>query len=362
MSGGHVERLRIVLLRALGLGDFLTGIPAYRAVRRRFPDADITLAAPAWLRPLAELTGALDRLLPTGELQPVRWPFGTPPDLAVDLHGRGPESRRLLAALGPGRLIAFDPGEGAGSGDDGFGFGNGFRNGSSGLSGSRSGSGSGSRWRPDEHEVDRWCRLLAEHGIPADPEDLDLPRPSSIRSPAPGCVVIHPGASTAARQWPAKRFAAVAERLCEEGHRIVVTGSASERPLASDVAAQAGLPATAVLAGSTTLTELALLVADAALVISGDTGTAHLATAYRRPSVVLFGPVPPTEWGPPRRRRQHVALYRAPQGYRGDPHGSLLDPGLDSISVADVLGAVELAQGAFGTLGAKRRKQTIRER
>ncbi|MFL6116118.1 MAG: glycosyltransferase family 9 protein [Catenulispora sp.] len=325
-SPGPGDRLeRIVLLRALGLGDFLTGIPAYRAVRRAFPDAEITLAAPAGLRPLAELTGAVDRLLPAGELQPVPWPFA-PPDLAIDLHGRGPRSRRLLAELRPRRLIGFHAGDGDFA------------------------TGPPCRWRPDEHEVHRWCRLLAAHGIPADPDDLDLARPgtgpdSPLRS-ASGSVVIHPGAAAPARRWPADRFAAVAAVLHRRGHRVVITGGAAERPLALEVARRAGLCPAAVLAGATTLTDLARLVADAALVISGDTGTAHLATAYRRPSVVLFGPVPPAEWGPPPGRRRHIALHAAKPGYRGDPHGATLDPALDAISVGDVLRAVRGVESA----------------
>jgi ADP-heptose:LPS heptosyltransferase len=54
----------VLILRALGLGDFLTGVPAYHGLRQAFPDATITLATPAALEPLAVLTGAIDRLLP----------------------------------------------------------------------------------------------------------------------------------------------------------------------------------------------------------------------------------------------------------------------------------------------------------
>ena len=64
---------------------------------------------------------------------------------------------------------------------------------------------------------------------------------------------------------------------------------------------------------------------------------AHVATATGTPSVVLFGPVPPSEWGPPTLSR-HVALWA---GRRGDPHGSTVDPGLLRLSVDDVLAAVE---------------------
>ena len=148
---------QVLLLRALGLGDFLTGVPAYRAVRRAFPGYRIVLAAPGELADLVPLTGAIDELLPAAELEPVAW-TGAPPDVAIDLHGRGPASHRLLAALGPLRLITF---------------------------GGRHGGGfPGPPWRAGEHEVARWCRLCAESGIPADPSDLRLQGvPDAPRSP-----------------------------------------------------------------------------------------------------------------------------------------------------------------------------------
>jgi ADP-heptose:LPS heptosyltransferase len=71
--------------------------------------------------------------------------------------------------------------------------------------------------------------------------------------------------------------------------------------------------------------------------VSGDTGVAHLATALRTPSVVLFGPTPPDEWGPPPGRPAHRVLWA---GRRGDPHGDAPDPGLLEISVGDVLAAL----------------------
>jgi Domain of unknown function (DUF2382) len=61
--------------------------------------------------------------------------------------------------------------------------------------------------RADEHEVVRWCRLLSEAAIPADPTQLDLPAPSlpSVLAEARGATVVHPGAADAARRWPAER-------------------------------------------------------------------------------------------------------------------------------------------------------------
>ena len=354
-------RPRIVLLRALGLGDFLTGVPAYRAVRRSFPEHEIVLAAPSQFAGLAELTGAVDRLLPTEELAPVRWPWpDEAPDLAIDLHGNGPASRRLLEELRPARLIGFSLYRAANRGVCRF----------------------GPRWLPGEHEVYRWCRLLTRSGIPADPSDLDLRCPEPVTHPGPGQqitvlasaaaspsagavaaasassahhtsntrpwpadyarpILIHPGAAYASRRWPPARFAAVAGYLNKSGWRVLVTGSSHERDLAEYVARTAGLPPHAAVAGRTTPLNLASLVAEAALVVSGDTGIAHLATAYRRPSVVLFGPVPPEEWGPPPDRPWHVALHAAEPGYRGDPHGSELDPALDAIRATDVIAAVD---------------------
>jgi ADP-heptose:LPS heptosyltransferase len=195
-------------------------------------------------------------------------------------------------------------------------------------------------WRADEHEVARWCRLCTESGLPADPADLVLTPPPGGASPS--FTLVHPGAAAPGRRWPPDRFAAVARRLATAGHAVRVTGSKSERELASRVAQRAGLPERCVLAGRTSLAELAGLVASARLVVSGDTGMSHLATAFARPSVTLFGPVPPAEWGPPRRPR-HQVLWAGKPGYRGDPHGVELDLALAAITVEQVLRAVNRA-------------------
>ena len=93
--GGAGRRPVTLVLRALGLGDLLAGVPALRALRRARPDDRLVLAAPAGLAPLARLTGAVDEVLPQAGIDhPLRV---AGPDLAVNLHGRGPESVAALA-------------------------------------------------------------------------------------------------------------------------------------------------------------------------------------------------------------------------------------------------------------------------
>jgi ADP-heptose:LPS heptosyltransferase len=326
-----VSRPTLLVLRALGLGDLLTGVPALRALRRARPGHRLVLAGPPGLAPLVRLTGAVDELLPAqGVAAPPRLSWtGPPPELAVNLHGRGPGSTRSLAALAPGHLWSFAPPpagrpappsatpDGSGPSSDGP------EAGPPGAETGPSGGGAGPVWRAGEHEVERWCRLVTHYGAPADPADLLLAEPE-VESPAPGAVVVHPGAASGARRWPVERFAAVARALEGDGHRVVVTAGPAERDLARAVAEPM----------ETDLATLAALVAGAALVLCGDTGIAHLATAYGTPSVVLFGPTPPAEWGP--RQGPHTALWA---GRRGDPHAARPDPGLLELTVPDVLSA-----------------------
>ncbi|KAB1938507.1 glycosyltransferase family 9 protein [Micromonospora sp. ALFpr18c] len=313
----------ILVLRALGVGDLVTAVPAVRALRAAYPGRELALAAPAWLAPLVDLVGGVDRLVDTSGLdRPVR--VGSAPRVAVNLHGRGPRSHRLLAATRPARLLGFA------SGDAGF--------------------SDGPRWVEQEHEVDRWCRLLSWYDIPADRADLGLRRPAPRGLPT-GATLLHPGSKIPAKRWPAERFAALARALTDQGHRVLLTGSADERALAVRVADDAGLPSDAVLAGRTDLGALAALVADARLVVSGDTGVAHLATAYGTASVVLFGPVPPARWGPPPDRPRHRVLWAGEGDWpRWDGVGS--HPTLAALRLDEVLAAVAEVERVVRVSGA----------
>ena len=311
-----VARPRLLVLRALKLGDFLTAIPALRALAAAFPEHERILAAPGWLKPLVELVAAppakraIHRLVPVRELEPLP-PTVHGSECAVNLHGCGPQSHRLLLAARPGRVLWFEhtqvP-ESAGA----------------------------PRWRPDEHEVVRWCRLLSEYGIAAEPSDIHLRLPAS-RVRASGATLIHPGASCAARRWPLERFAAVAQAERRRGRSVLITGSREESELAHLVADAAGVPPGGVVAGRTNLLELAATVASAGRVVCGDTGIAHLASAFDVPSVVVFGPTSPARWGPLGNGAAHRVLWA---GRSGDPHGSQPDPGLLEIEPEQVIAAL----------------------
>lgn len=309
-----MRRPPLLALRALGLGDLLTAVPALRALADAFPAHRRVIAMPAALAPLALHTGAVDEVLPAGFLAPL--PVSRP-DVAVNLHGRGPESHRVLLAADPRRLLAF-------------------------ANPAVPESGGGPPWREEEHEVRRWCRLLEADGITADPGRLDLAPVPGAPARACGATVLHPGAAFAARRWPVGRWAAVARAERASGRRVLVTGGRDEMVLAAQVAGLAGLDAGCVLAGRTTVLELAAIVGVAGRVLSGDTGIAHLATALRRPSVILFGPTAPARWGPPADRPWHRALWA---GVPGDARGAEVHPGLLAITVDDVLAELEALDG-----------------
>jgi ADP-heptose:LPS heptosyltransferase len=305
----------VLSLRAAGLGELLTALPALRAVRRARPQARHVLATSPALYELACLIGAVDVVIPAA--------VGIPGpallhdvDLAVNLHGAGPESHRMLLDCCPRRLVAFACDELAVDGP---------------------------KWDPAEHEVHRWCRLVAGAGMPVDPDELDVRTPPVQLPPGVcGATVLHPGAAPS-RRWPIDRWVALAAAEVADGHRVVVTVGPGEAELGDPIASQ--VPEVSVVDCTGDLGLLFGTVDAARVLVCGDTGVAHVATAVRTPSVVLFGPVPPTRAGPPPGRPWHVTLWA---GRHGDPHANETDPGLLALEVVDVQLAVRRARAAFG--------------
>lgn len=318
--------MTVLVLRALGLGDTLTGIPALRGVRRAWPGHRVVLAAPQPLGQWLVDRGVVDAVLPSHGLARLPWPWAgpgggqdAPGRLAVDLHGCGPESHRVLLETRPDALIAFDSPEVGHVGP---------------------------AWDESEHEVLRWCRLVRSVGGRCGPEDLRLGPADGESADGHAEVLVHPGAAAPARRWPATRWAAVVVALVARGHRVALTGSAAEQDLCHRVLRQAvaGGAGGAVrdVSGRLGLPALAELVAAAPLLVSTDTGVAHLATAYGTPSVTLFGPTPPALWGPVIDQERHAVIWHGQPGApRRDANAGRLDPALADVPVDEVVATCE---------------------
>ena len=178
----------------------------------------------------------------------------------------------------------------------------------------------------DDAERDAAARLLsqpsASHGRPL--------------------VIVHPGANWPHKRWSTDRFAALADRLIDEQHaHVVVTGGPDDVPLAESIRRKMRQTPT-VLAGRTTLRELAACLERAQAMISNDTGVLHIAAALRRPLVALYGPTSPTLTGPLGDPQRMIVLHHpdcCPEipCYHPDRPSH---PGMDAISVDEAYAAM----------------------
>ena len=110
--------------------------------------------------------------------------------------------------------------------------------------------------------------------------------------------VVHPGASAASRRWPAERFGLAAEEIARaSGCVAVFTGDAAESDCVEAARAPMSAPSVS-LAGRLGLGELGALIAGAELLVSNNTGPAHLAAALDTPVVDLYALTNPqhTPW------------------------------------------------------------------
>jgi ADP-heptose:LPS heptosyltransferase len=169
------------------------------------------------------------------------------------------------------------------------------------------------RWPRLEREADGVRRLLASQGIrPSDP-----------------LLAVHPWTSHPRKQWPLPRYRELirqaAGRLPE---RVALIGGPEERGRLEELAPlQAGV---ADLVGRLSLRELAALLQRARLLVSNDSGPAHLAAAVGTRTVVLFGTTDPAtgpgRWGP-----------------WGEGHAVICRPSMEAIALEEVIAAVERA-------------------
>jgi ADP-heptose:LPS heptosyltransferase len=191
----------------------------------------------------------------------------------------------------------------------------------------------------DVHEVERSLSLVATLGyaLPAgDDGALRVRRPGAAPL-GTGYVVVHPGASVPARAWAPERNAALVRALGTEGRRVVVTGGPGERALTALVAGADGED----LGGATDFAGLADVLANAACVVVGNTGPAHLAAAVGTPVVSLYAPtVPAVRWRPWRVPHELLFVDVPCAGCRARKCPVPGHPCLGGVSVEEVVAAV----------------------
>lgn len=111
-------------------------------------------------------------------------------------------------------------------------------------------------------------------------------------------VALNPGTSNPIKCWDVKRFAELGNRLAHElGAGLVLVGGGGERNLAEEIVD--GLQCGVLdLVGATTMLQLGAVLKSCDLLVSGDTGPLHMATAVGTPVIGLFGAIDPHRTGP----------------------------------------------------------------
>ncbi|MBC8029739.1 MAG: lipopolysaccharide heptosyltransferase II [Pyrinomonadaceae bacterium] len=107
-------------------------------------------------------------------------------------------------------------------------------------------------------------------------------------------IALCPGSiNSRAKRWPAERYAALADRLIDEiGGEVLLVGSIGELDVSMEVARLMNGKAL-MLTGKTDLAEAVAVLSLVDLLVTNDTGPAHIASALGRPTLVIFGPTNP---------------------------------------------------------------------
>jgi ADP-heptose:LPS heptosyltransferase len=159
---------------------------------------------------------------------------------------------------------------------------------------------------PDVHEVERGLLVTTALGLPAPDDDrlrvelgpraLDRDIAAIVDDDVP-FVVVHPGATAAARTLAPDRWRDVVAALSTSQRRVVVTAGGEEKRLSASVRGEQ--EKVLDFGGRLSLRGLGQLLAAADAVVCGNTGPMHLAAAVGAPVVAVFPPtVPLTRWRP----------------------------------------------------------------
>jgi len=305
---------RIIAIKIDHIGDFVTGIPAFRRLKAHFPDAHLTvLAAPASLQ-LAELEPSIDEIIPfaffharsgLGQkerdeemLAELRTSLTSKRfDLAIDLR-KHPDSRGLLKYTGAPLLAGFE-----------------YEESLPWLDIARP-SEKDERFTPKHtHIGDDLLGLVNDVALAGEQrregvvlDDAFRKKAKAIRSRfmktglfAKPVAAFHLAAGTEMRQWPPAYFAMLIDWLIEaDGVTAVLIGTPDDADIiAATLADAAHRDEIVSLAGKLKLSELPYFLANCALFVGNNSGPQHLAGSLGIPAIGIHsGVVDPREWGP----------------------------------------------------------------
>ncbi|MBN1822893.1 MAG: glycosyltransferase family 9 protein [Endomicrobiales bacterium] len=203
------------------------------------------------------------------------------------------------------------------------------------------------------HEVDSFLDLAARAGADnADPSlalDVGENNLAEVRRrlavdgiPEGGYVVVHPSSGKNAwqRSWPKDKHENLIKKIVGGGAKVVVTGTLDDAALA-DALVSVSAGDARNWCGKTSLLELAALVKLSKAVVCGNTGIMHMASALNKPLVAIHGPTNPAKWGP---RNKNSVIVQAklecvPCLYLGFEYGCGANRCMEAISVEEVFEA-----------------------
>lgn len=165
------------------------------------------------------------------------------------------------------------------------------------------------------HTVEKNLDALRRIGLFPSPEERELSfyipekARNSIQAQLPSnYIAIHPVSRWKFKCWPVKQLAQLIQELHQEGHHIVLTASSdpAELKMIEDITALCPDIPLINLAGQIDLKQLGAVIDGAEALICVDSASLHLASALKKPTVVLFGPTSELNWGPWRNPKARV--------------------------------------------------------
>ncbi len=294
----------VLLVGPSWVGDMVMAASLVEVLRLREPDRPIDVLAPAAALPVARMIPGVRRTIPLGlghgELDLMaRWRAGRA------LRGEGYGKAIILPRAFKAAIPPFAAGI-----PERIGYRGELR--SPLLTDARPDTD-----RKTARTMERFVALGLPRGRRAGPPRPRLVLPDGARDaaetkfPLPGTgpvMILCPGAEYGpAKRWPADRFAALAALAVAAGYRVRVLGSPKDAEAATEITATSGVVVDN-LVGRTNLFDAAALLATADVVISNDSGLMHIAGAFDRNLVVLYGASSEKMTPPASPRAQVLAL------------------------------------------------------